>query len=76
VLRANDPGFKEMKMADKTLDEMMEECGLAAKWRTEGREEGLEKAAKGLWKHGMDPVEIAQALELEPDTVSRYLGAE
>jgi DNA-binding transcriptional regulator LsrR (DeoR family) len=60
-----------MKMPDMTFDELMEECGAAARWEAKG----LEKAAKKLWKHGMDPAEIAEALELPPDTVSRYLGA-
>jgi DNA-binding transcriptional regulator LsrR (DeoR family) len=54
----------------------MEECGLAERWEAKGLEKGLERAAKGMWKHGMAAPEIAQTLELPSDTVSRYLNAE
>jgi hypothetical protein len=41
-----------------------------------GLEEGLERAAKGLRKYGMDPAEIAGALELPLAKVIGYLNAE
>jgi DNA-binding NarL/FixJ family response regulator len=39
-------------------------------------EEGREEAVKRLQKHGMDPVEIAEALELPLNTVFKYLNTE
>jgi predicted transposase YdaD len=77
-------GFKEMlRMSDVgTIDSVLEEYGFTARWearaREEGREEGWEEgwgqAVKRLQKHGMNPAAIAEALELPPATVSRYLG--
>jgi predicted transposase YdaD len=84
VAGANREEFKElMKMSD-AFEEVLEECGLIAKWRAEGREEGLEqglekgleRAVRRLQKHGMNPVEIADILELPSSTVIRYLKAE
>jgi hypothetical protein len=43
---------------------------------TEGLEKGWEKAVKQLQKHGMDPAEIAESLELPLATVFRYLDTE
>lgn len=74
------------------LDEVLEEYGLTAKWEARGLErgrekgleeglergleEGLESAVRKLQKHGMDPTEIAEALELPLSTVFRYLKTE
>jgi hypothetical protein len=44
--------------------------------REEGREEGREEDVKRLWKYGMTPEQIAEALELPPDAVRAYLKAE
>jgi hypothetical protein len=84
VAGANREKFKELVTMSSAFEEVLEECGLIAKWearglekgREEGREEGLERAVKRLQKHGMDPVEIAGILELPLPTVIRYLKAE
>ncbi|MDR0710617.1 MAG: hypothetical protein LBF77_11190 [Spirochaetaceae bacterium] len=89
LLRANPRGFKEiMSMSDISFEEVIEECGLAAKWRAEGqeegreegrekgREEGREEMVKRLQKHGMDPKQISEYVELPLGTVFRYLKAE
>jgi hypothetical protein len=82
LLRANARGFKEaMPMADLTIDEVLEEAGFTARWEArglekgleKGREEGREEAVKRLQKYGMEPGQIAEALELPLGTVSRYL---
>jgi hypothetical protein len=51
-----------------------QEIGLE-KGREIGLEKGREEAVKRLRKHGMDPAEIAEALELPPAAVTRYLNA-
>jgi hypothetical protein len=72
-----------------TIEDVLKKYGFTARWeakaREEGREEGWERgreegwergwgqAVKRLRKHGMDPAAIAEALELEPAAVSKYL---
>jgi hypothetical protein len=51
---------------------MLERHGFITKWK----EVGWEKAVKRLQRHGMDPPEIAGALELPLTTVFKYLDAE
>jgi hypothetical protein len=76
VFRANRVGFEEIvKMADG-FEEVLERHGFIAKWKEAGREEGWEEAVRRLQKYGMDPVEIAKALELPLAVVFKYLGAE
>jgi predicted transposase/invertase (TIGR01784 family) len=41
-----------------------------------GRKKSREEAVKRLLKYGMTPEQIAEALELPPDTVHTYLEAE
>jgi predicted transposase YdaD len=67
---------------------VLEECGLTAKWEARGREKGreegleqglekgLERAVRRLQKHDMNPMEIANVLELPLSTVIRYLKTE
>jgi hypothetical protein len=75
VLRANVAGLREvLEMSDATFEEVLEEFGLAAKWEAKGREEGREEAVKRLQKYGMEPEQIALALELSEDAVFRYLS--
>jgi predicted transposase YdaD len=81
VLRANGLGLEEMaEMPNVTLEKVLEKHGFIEKWEARGREEGLEKglerAVKRLRKHGMDPEEIAGALELPLAKVTGYLKAE
>jgi hypothetical protein len=74
VLQANNTRVKEIRaMSDVALEKVLEEIGLTAKWRAEGREQGQENAVRKLQSHGMDPTEIAEALELPLTTVFRYL---
>ncbi|MDR3148316.1 MAG: hypothetical protein LBU00_08085, partial [Treponema sp.] len=72
VVGANEAEYKELVGMASKFEKLMEECGLAAKWE----DRCLEKAVKKLRKYGMDPKEIARALELPLNTVSRYLNAE
>jgi DNA invertase Pin-like site-specific DNA recombinase len=76
VAGANRETFKELVTMTNGFEEVLEECGLIAKWEARGREQGLERAVRRLQKYGMDPVEIAKALELSLPTVIRYLKAE
>jgi hypothetical protein len=75
LIQANMMGFKEMvEMNDAvTIEDVLEEYGFTARWEARGLERGLERDVKKLRKHGMDPAAIAEALELPPATVSRYL---
>jgi predicted transposase YdaD len=77
--------MKEMRtMLTPLLDATLEEWGLTEKWEARGLQKGLEKglqkgrieAVRRLQKHGMDPTQIAEFLELPPDTVFRYLETE
>jgi hypothetical protein len=76
VAGANREEFKELITMSDAFEEVLEECGLTAKWREEGREEGREEAVRRLQKHGMNPMAIAEALELPLPTVIRYLETE
>jgi hypothetical protein len=84
VVGANRTTFKELMSMSSAFEEVMEECGLTAKWEAKGLEKGLEKGkekgreemVKKLQKHGMDPVEIAKVLELPLNTVFKYLDIE
>jgi hypothetical protein len=81
VFQANSAGMKEiLTMSEAAFEAVLEEHGLISKWRKQGLERGLEKglenAVRKLRKHGMDPAEIAEALELPLDTVFGYLKAE
>jgi hypothetical protein len=72
--------MKEIEGMAKSLEKVLESYGFTAKWEAKGREEGLEKGRKDvvkrLQKHGMVPVEIAEALELPLTAVIGYLNAE
>ncbi|MDR0598166.1 MAG: hypothetical protein LBG14_06640, partial [Treponema sp.] len=80
VLQANGEKMKEIEGMAKSLEKVLESYGFTAKWEAKGREEGLEKGRKDvvkrLQKHGMVPVEIAEALELPLTAVIGYLNAE
>jgi hypothetical protein len=84
VLQANSHGLKEMmKMSYASFEAVLEEYGLTAKWEARGLERGLEEglergleegreeAVKRLQKYGMEPRQIAEALELPLD-IQRY----
>jgi hypothetical protein len=81
LFRANARGFKEaMPMSDLTIEEVLEEAGFTARWEArgleKGREAGREEAVKRLQKYGMEPGQIAEALELPLGTVFRYLNTD
>jgi predicted transposase YdaD len=79
-------------MLTPLLDATLEEWGLTEKWEARGLQKGLEtglqkgletglqkgriEAVRRLRKYGMEPTQIAVALELPPDTVFRYLETE
>jgi predicted transposase YdaD len=69
-----------MAMSEASFEAVLEEYGLTAKWEArgleKGREEGREDAVKRLQKHGMEPEQIAEALELPLETIFRYLQAQ
>jgi hypothetical protein len=76
VLQANSSGFREvLRMSDASFEAVLEEFGLTAKWEARGKEEGREEDVKRLQKYGMEPEQIAEALELPLGTVFRYLNA-
>jgi hypothetical protein len=69
--------MKEMRtMLTPSLDATLEEWGLTEKWEARGLQKGRIEAVRRLQKHGMDPTQIAEFLELPPDTVFRYLKTE
>ncbi|MDR0641103.1 MAG: hypothetical protein LBG07_01425, partial [Treponema sp.] len=88
VLQANGEKLKEIEGMAKSLEKVLESYGFTAKWEARGREEGMEEGmerglekgrkdvVKRLQKHGMAPVEIAEALELPLTAVIGYLNAE
>jgi predicted transposase YdaD len=74
ILQANTGGLREvMTISDATLEEVLEEFGLTAKWEAKGWEQGRQEDVKRLQKYGMEPEQLALALELPLDTVFRYL---
>ncbi|MDR1635805.1 MAG: hypothetical protein LBR93_00555 [Treponema sp.] len=76
LLQANSSGFREvLRMSDASFEAVLEEFGLPAKWKAKGREEGREEDVKRLQKYGMEPGQIAEALELPLSTVFKYLNA-
>jgi hypothetical protein len=74
VFGANRAGVKELRGMADAFEEVLEEYGFIEKWEERGREEGREEDVKKLQKYGMDPAQIAEALELPLDTVFRYLN--
>ncbi|MDR2783234.1 MAG: hypothetical protein LBB48_05265 [Treponema sp.] len=53
VLEANAEILKEVgKMKRYTLEKFSEEAGLAAKWRNQGLERGIERVAKAMLRKG------------------------
>jgi hypothetical protein len=82
VIGANKAKFKELMTMSSAFEQVMEECGLTAKWEARGLERGLkqglerdrEDVVKKLRKRGMDAVEIAKVLELPLNTVYKYLN--
>jgi hypothetical protein len=71
----------------EVLMEFAEKYGYTAEWEAKGRENGMEKgrdmgiekgwedAVRRLQKHGMEPGQIAEYLELPLEAVFRYLQA-
>jgi hypothetical protein len=73
ILRANAERFKEvMAMGGKTLEEVLEESGLTAKWEDRGEERAemrnkarIEKIVRNLIKKGLRSEEIAEMTEID-----------
>jgi hypothetical protein len=76
VFGANSAGVKELRGMADAFEEALEEFGFIEKWEARGREEGREEDVKKLQKHGMDPKQIAEVLELPLDMIFRYLNEE
>jgi hypothetical protein len=69
--------LKEMRaMPATSLEATLEEWGFTEKWEARGLEKGRIDAVRRLQKYGMDPMQIADALELPLGTVFRYLETE
>jgi predicted transposase YdaD len=67
-MRANAKSFKEaMEMGDTaiTFDQLMEEVGLAAKWRDRGEEKKAREIAKNLLGNGISLEQTAQLCGLD-----------
>jgi len=74
IMRANAKSFKEaMEMSDTaiTFDQLMEEVGMAAKWRDRGAEERAREIAKNLLTNGISPEQTAQLTGLDIDDVRK-----
>jgi DNA-binding CsgD family transcriptional regulator len=69
--------FKE-KVVAEVRETVMEQARVEAleQARAEVQEQGMEEAARRLRHYGMEPQQIAEALELSRDTVLRYLKTE
>ena len=69
ILRANTEKFEEvMAMGGKTLEEVLEQLGLTAKWEARAEERNkakIEKIARNLIKKGLRCEEIAEMTELD-----------
>jgi predicted transposase/invertase (TIGR01784 family) len=86
ILRANPRGLKEVLMENLTLEEVLEEVGLAARWEARGEARGDARGeARGeartkiqvahkLIQKGWDSAEIAEATELDIETVESLMG--
>jgi predicted transposase YdaD len=74
VFGANRAGVKELRGMADVFEEVLEEYGFTAKREARGREEGREEDVNKLQKHGMDPGQIAEVLELPLHRVFKYLS--
>jgi hypothetical protein len=84
VIRANAERLKEvieMRRSRVTLEQVLEETGLTAKWIAQGKVEGKAigkvegklEVAGNLIKIGLSPEKVAQAVELDIETVKSFL---
>jgi predicted transposase YdaD len=56
-----------------TLDDVLVELGLTAKWKEEGREKGREEIARKLLRKGWSIEDTAETAELDIETVKSLL---
>jgi DNA-binding NarL/FixJ family response regulator len=78
LLQANSSGTREMVTMSEAslkavLEEFSEKYGFTAEWEAKGREEERSNAVRRMQKHGMEPGQIAEVLELPLETVFKYL---
>ena len=59
-----------------TLEKVLEDAGLIAKWRTEGREEGLEKTARNALAKGYPLETIHDITGLDIEVIERIASNE
>jgi hypothetical protein len=76
IFRANAEKLKEVYKMRKnavTLEQVLEEIGLTAKWEAKGTLEGKLQVARNLIKMGESPKKVAQAAELDIKTVKALI---
>jgi hypothetical protein len=70
ILRANPRGLKEVLMENLTLEQVLEEAGLAARWE----ERKAINIAQNLIQEGLTREQIARTTGLDLPTVESLMG--
>jgi hypothetical protein len=76
IARANAEMIKEsikMSKSTVTLEQVLIETGLVAKWKVEGKVEGKAEVARNLVKLGVSPKKVAQATEMDIEAVKALI---
>jgi hypothetical protein len=73
VVGANEAGYKELVAMSNKFDKLMEECGLAAKWKAAGREEGQKEIVRNALAKGMPADAISEITGLDLTTVKKLV---
>jgi hypothetical protein len=75
LLQANAAGLREvLTMPDTTIEDVLEEFGLTAKWEAKGREEGREEVAKNALAKGLPLNTIEEITGLDIETIKSFAG--
>jgi len=79
LMQANSAAAREAIKMSSTFDKVIEESGLAAKWRAEGRDEGrnegrIEGRTKGLTEGRIEVARNALAQGASPDFIQKITG--
>jgi hypothetical protein len=71
IVRANPKMLKEaLKMSDLTMEQVLEEVGLIAKWEARGEDRVKREVAKNLINIGLPLEQIAQVTGLDIETLT------